>query len=69
MNSAKHDPKRVVDAYKSADAISALEGLEPDAAAKARQARVIAGEITHDQAVAEIVAEVRYRQKRRTRAA
>jgi hypothetical protein len=46
------------EAYRSANAIVALEGWEPSPEALAIQEQVIRGELTHDEAVAAHLAQV-----------
>lgn len=60
MNSSpSHTPERqaeIREQFKEADAISKLEGYEPDAFEEAQKARIVAGEITTEQFI-QIMAE------------
>ena len=57
MKPSNRDPAAVAAAFERADAIVALEGFVPDDNYKAIQRRVIAGELTSDQAVQLIIAQ------------
>lgn len=50
--------EQVRKAYKSANAIVALEGWEPTPEALAIQDRVVKGELTHDEAVQVHIAQI-----------
>ena len=56
MKPSNRDPAAIAAAFKRADAIVALEGFVPDDDYKAIQRRVIAGELTSDQAVQLVIA-------------
>ena len=57
MNPSNRDPAAIAAAFERADAIVALEGFVPDNNYRAIQRRVIAGELTSDQAVHLVVAQ------------
>ena len=57
MKSVNHDPAAVAAAFERADAIVALEGFVPEEKYRAIQRRVIAGELTSDQAVQLVIAQ------------
>lgn len=57
MNPSHHEPAAIASAFERADAIVALEGFVPDDGYRAIQRRVIAGELTSDQAVALVIAQ------------
>lgn len=56
MNPRNRDPAVIAAAFERADAIVALEGFVPDDNYRAIQRRVIAGELTSDQAVQLVIA-------------
>ena len=56
MKPSNRDPAAIAAAFERADAIVALEGFVPDDNYKAIQRRVIAGELTSDQAVQLVIA-------------
>jgi hypothetical protein len=51
MNPSNRDPAAIAAAFERADAIVALAGFVPDDGYRAIQRRVVAGELTSDQAV------------------
>ena len=57
MNPSNRDPAAIAAAFLRADAIVALEGFVPDDNYRAIQRRVIAGELTSDQAVQLVIAQ------------
>ena len=57
MNRSNRDPAAIAAAFERADAIVALEGFVPDDNYRAIQRRVIAGELTSDQAVQLVIAQ------------
>ena len=57
MKPRNRDPAAIAAAFERADAIVALEGFVPDDWYRAIQRRVIAGELTSDQAVQLITAQ------------
>ena len=57
MNPSNRDPAAIAAAFERADAIVALEGFVPDDNYRAIQRRVIAGELTSDQAVQLVIAQ------------
>ena len=57
MNPSNRDPAAIAAAFERADGIVALEGFVPDDNYKAIQRRVIAGELTSDQAVQLVIAQ------------
>ena len=57
MNPSNRDPAADAAAFERADAIVALEGFVPDDGYRAIQRRVIAGEMTSDQAVQLVIAQ------------
>jgi hypothetical protein len=57
MNPSNRDPAATAAAFERADAIVALEGFVPDDNYRAIQRRVIAGELTSDQAVQLVIAQ------------
>ena len=57
MNPSKRDPAAIAAAFERADAIVALEGFVPDDNYRAIQRRVIAGELSSDQAVQLVIAQ------------
>ena len=57
MKPSNRDPAAVAAAFERAGAIVALEGFVPDGDYRAIQRRVIAGELTPDQALQLIVAQ------------
>jgi Antitoxin VbhA len=57
MHPPSRDPAATAAAFERADAIVALEGFVPDDNYKAIQCRVIAGELTSDQAVQLVIAQ------------
>ena len=59
MKPSNRDPAAIAAAFQRADAIVALEGFVPDDGYKAIQRRVIAGELTSDQAVQLVIAQAK----------
>jgi hypothetical protein len=57
MKPINQDPARIEAAFRRADAIVELEGFVPDERYRALQRRVIAGELTADQAVQLVIAQ------------
>ena len=57
MNPSNRDPAAIAAAFERADAIVALEGFVPDDNYRAIQRRVIAGELTSDEAVQLVIAQ------------
>ena len=57
MNPSHRDPAAIAAAFGRADAIVALEGFVPDDNYRAIQRRVIAGELSSDQAVQLVIAQ------------
>ena len=57
MNLFNRDPAAIANAFERADAIIVLEGFVPDHNYRAIQRRVIAGELTSDQAVQLVIAQ------------
>ena len=57
MNPSNRDPAAITAAFQRAEAIVALEGFVPDDNYRAIQRRVIAGELTSDQAVQLVIAQ------------
>lgn len=57
MNPSNCDPEAIAAAFERADAIVALEGFVPNDAYRSIQRRVIAGELTSDQAVQLVIAQ------------
>ena len=57
MNPSNRDPAAIAAAFERADAVVALEGFVPDDNYRAIQRRVVAGELTSDQAVQLVIAQ------------